>query len=56
MELIITPAWLFEKHLWDKYCEITGTNEWAVAEGMDSDEKIFLTEEEADKLGIDIKV
>lgn len=30
---------------WEKYCEKTGTNEWAINEGlMDIDEEIFFSE------------
>jgi len=36
-----TPRQLFDLGLWDEYCKDTGTNEWAVNEGlMNYDEEI----------------
>lgn len=56
MQIIFTVQELFEHDLWDRYCEITGTNPWAVKEGLMSDyEAVILDKEEMDKLGIVIK-
>ena len=35
----ITARELFALGLWDKFCEETGTNEWAVNEGLLDDEE-----------------
>ncbi len=52
MTIITTPSELMDKWLWEDYCEIDGINVWAVNEGlMDSNEKIYLSEETSIKLG-----
>lgn len=53
MKIIITPRELINRGLWEKACEITGVNLWAVSEGLtDSDSEIFLTEEQAQQIGV----
>jgi len=53
MKIMITTRELIDKELWDKFCEVTGTNEYSLSEGLvvDTDEFI-LTEEEAKKIGL----
>lgn len=53
MKYVITPRELMDKGIWMDYCEATGTNEWAVNEGlMESDEELTLTQEQAEKIGL----
>jgi hypothetical protein len=43
MKISLTVDELFDLNLWDKYCSLTGTNEYAVKEGlMSSDEVVTL--------------
>lgn len=56
MKIKITVREAFNKHIWDKVCQMRGLNEWAVAEGlMSSDEELEFTEEEANQLGLTTK-
>lgn len=41
-----------DKHIWMKYCELTGANDWAIAEGGDDMEEREITLEHAIKLGL----
>lgn len=42
-----------DRGLWDKYCDVTGTDHWCINEGKaDADELIELTMEEAIKVGL----
>ena len=44
MNIVTSPKELLALGKWMEYCEITGTNSWAINEGlMDSDEPIYLT-------------
>lgn len=44
---------IFDRGLWNRYCEHTGTNEWAVNEGLiDSSEIVELSETEAVNIGL----
>lgn len=46
----MTASEILEKGLWEKYCELTGTNEWALNEGlMDEDEELVLPDQLADR-------
>jgi hypothetical protein len=54
MKLIITPIELMEFDLWTEYCELSGTNFYAINEGMDSKTPLELTEDEADQIGLRI--
>ena len=56
MKIIITPNDLMDKGIWEKACELLGINVWAVNEGlMDSDKELYLTEDQANKLGFHVK-
>jgi len=49
----IAPSELNGRGLWERYCEMSGTNVWAMKEGLlDPDEELYLTEEESIKLGL----
>lgn len=53
MEITITVRELFNKGIWEKYCSLTGVNEWAVKEGLlDKSEKVVVSENLAKKLGL----
>jgi len=53
MKIIITPSELMDKGLWEKYCDLTNTNIWAVNEGlMNGAEELTLTYEKANELGL----
>lgn len=53
MKIKITVRELSDRSLWLDYCEVAGTNEWALNEGLMSyDEEVELTEEQARRLGI----
>jgi hypothetical protein len=58
MKLIVTPHELMDEFgVWKEYCELTGTNEWAVNEGlMDSETPLTLTEDEAEQLDLRVIV
>ena len=50
-QILTTPNELIERGKWEKYCEISGTNYYAVNEGiMDLNEEIILTEEQAKEM------
>lgn len=59
---LTTPRELMKKGLWDKYCEMSGTNPWAVNEGlmdsyeglMDSYEDIELSHTQATAIGMKV--
>lgn len=53
MRIKIKVDELFDKFLWDRYCKLTGTNEWAVNQGLLSiDDEVTLTKKEAIELGL----
>lgn len=53
MQIKITAGELMNRGIWIRFCELTGTNDWALAEGLaDSDTEFNLTEEHAYELGI----
>jgi len=53
MKIIVTAKELMDKGLWESFCEKKGINLHAVNEGqMDSDERILLSNEEANELGL----
>ncbi|RDJ35155.1 MAG: hypothetical protein DWQ19_09995 [Crenarchaeota archaeon] len=53
MKITITARELFDRGLWMDYCNLTGTNDWAIAEGlMSDDEELSLTHKQAKKLGL----
>lgn len=45
-----------KRRLWEKFCEVTGYCVWAVNEGMDCDENLFLSEEDAIEIGLINKI
>jgi hypothetical protein len=46
-EIVMTARELMDCGLWADYCRVTGTNEWAVNEGlMPSDEPLHITGEQ----------
>jgi len=53
MKFKTTPRELMDWGMWEKYCQKTGTNPWAMAEGlMDSEESIELSHDLAKQIGI----
>lgn len=53
MKVILRIEEIRDHGLWEKYCELTGTNEWAVSEGMiDSDQEVTLDEDQIEKLNL----
>lgn len=51
--MMIPVSLLFSKDLWDEYCNITGTNEWAVNEGLLSkNDTVEITISKAKKIGL----
>jgi hypothetical protein len=53
MDIFITARELTDKGLWMRYCEITGTNEWAVNEGLlDDNDRLFVDNETAKELNL----
>lgn len=53
MKITTTPRELLDKGLWDRYCQLTGTNEWALNEGlMDSSQEVTVGETVAKTLGL----
>lgn len=53
MTISITVRELFDKGLWLDYCKTTGTNEWAVNEGLlGDDDEVELTSEQAKEMGL----
>lgn len=47
----ITVREIFDMGLWEEFCEITGTNEWAVNEGLvDYDEEMEISTADAKRL------
>jgi len=49
-KITMTPRELIERDLWEEYCQFTGTNEWAVDEGLiNSNESLVLPQEFVDK-------
>lgn len=52
MKIQVTVREIMDRGAFMKYCELTGTSEWAVNEGqLDSDETVTLTEEQAKEMG-----
>lgn len=48
MNIVVTLREILHKGDWDKFCQITGTNEWCIQEGLATgDEKVTLTVEQA---------
>lgn len=39
MKITMTATELIENDLWGKYCELTGTSEWAANEGQIGEER-----------------
>ena len=57
LKIVVTPNYLIEHHLWDKYCVLHQTNPWAINEGLlESDKELKLTLEEANELGLEINL
>jgi len=55
MTINITLGELIDKHLFTKFCEIRGWNDWIIADGLaDSDNEVTLNEKEIKELGIQI--
>lgn len=54
MKIVVTINWIMEHDMWEKFCSVTGLNEYAVAEGYPTDIQYFLTEEQAKEIGINI--
>lgn len=53
MKCIVTPHELFERGLWEKFCEVTKSNLYAVSEGLiDVNDGILLTEKQAKEIGL----
>ena len=53
MKVKLTVRELFDNNVWMEYCALTGTNDWAVNEGlMSDDEEVYLTEDQAVVLGL----
>jgi hypothetical protein len=53
MTITVSARDLFNKGLWEDFCDLTGTNPWCIAEGLgDSDTTFSLEEDEARKLGL----
>ncbi|MCK5016469.1 MAG: hypothetical protein KAS32_05285 [Candidatus Peribacteraceae bacterium] len=50
MTVNTTARELMDKGLWDKYCELSGMNPWAVNEGLDDAEQLVVPEDIAKKL------
>ena len=49
----VTVEEIFNRGLWYETCEVTGINEWAVNEGLISnDDIISLTEKQAIEIGL----
>src|ERR1041385_1092991 len=49
----VTAGFLLDSGKWDDWCEMSGTSEWAVKEGlMDRNEEIELTLEQAQELNL----
>lgn len=47
----VTAEELIDNGLWERYCELSGTDEWAINEGlMELNHEIELTDEECRKL------
>ncbi len=48
------PLWVIRKKCgWEKFCDVTGTNEWSLNEGLADDDTIFtVTESQGEKLGL----
>jgi hypothetical protein len=53
MRLLLTVRELMDTGRWQQYCEVTGCNSYAVAEGLANDsDDIVLTEDEARDIGL----
>jgi len=53
MKIRVSFGEVMDAGLWDKFCDVTGINVWAMNEGLaNRDEEYSLTEEEAKKIGI----
>lgn len=53
MKIIITAREIMDKGLWKDVCRMFGYNEWAVNEGlMSEDDEIILTNSQAIELGL----
>ena len=52
MRIIITAEEAIDKGIWEEVADIAGYDYYAVNEGMDPNEEISLTEEQAIKLGL----
>ena len=51
MEIITSAKELTRIGTWSKFCEVTGTNEWAVNEGLlDKDDPITISFEQLKKI------
>lgn len=52
LQITLTPNELIDYGLWDKYCELTGVDIWAVNEGrMDSQDKLILSASRLKEMG-----
>jgi len=49
MEIRMTIKELMDRGLWDEYCKLTGTNEWAVNEGLILSSETVLLPHELEK-------
>jgi hypothetical protein len=52
MRIIITAEEAVDKRIWQEVAEIAGYDYYSLANGMDMDTEIQLTEEQAKKLGL----
>lgn len=53
MDVMVQAHYLIDLGMWEKYCRMTGTNLYAISEGlMDLNHVITITEKQAKKLGV----
>ena len=52
MKIVMTVREIVDAGLWQKFCDATGTNEWARNEGLvDDDTEFTITPEQAEEMG-----
>jgi hypothetical protein len=52
MKVVVSAREILDDYNWEKFCDITGLDVWAVSEGMYDTETFDLTLEQAQVLGI----
>ena len=52
MKIQTTAREIMDKGCWDEYCNKTGTNHYAINEGMPDDEALMIDYDDAKEIGL----